>query len=380
MDSLLITNKGIEDVAALEIKELIGKKASTDPYVVKFKCKIEELCKVSYKSQTARRVLMLIAEFDASEKLEQTVKKIKPHIKNLDKWLNKESTFVVKCKRIGKHNYKSSDLAGEIGKAICKKTKSEKGYEPKVNLKNPDVIFYLFLVEKKAYFGVDFSGFDLGKRDYKVLTYTPSLKPNLAYVILKLANYSADKTVADPFTSSGIVPIEAALYASGKSPNFYQKSKLLFSKNLKKPENFFKKLDAPNKKNKEIADIHCLADQFRHIKAAKANSKIAGVNKLINFSKFEVEWLDTKFEKQSIDIIASNAPRSSKHNQERVNKLYDELFYQANYILKPNGVVALISNKIETIQTNAEKHGFKIMHSRSIWQGEEELKIIIIKK
>ena len=42
------------------------------------------------------------------------------------------------------------------------------------------------------------------------------------------------------------------------------------------------------------ANIFAFDSQFRHIDAAKKNSKIAGINKNINFSRTEIEWLDTK--------------------------------------------------------------------------------------
>ncbi|MBS1266391.1 MAG: tRNA (guanine(6)-N2)-methyltransferase [Candidatus Woesearchaeota archaeon] len=377
MKSILLTNKGIEDVAALEIKEIIGKKSEIEPFAVKFDCSKKELCKLCYKSQSARRIIALLAEFKTEKDLKPTTQNIKKNFPDLEKWLINKSKFKVDCIRRGEHNFKSNQIAGEIGELILKKCES-KNLDIQVDLDNPEVLFGIYIFGEKAYFGVDFGSIDLGKRDYKVLTYTPSLKSNIGFALLKLADYSEKKTMVDPITTSGIVPIEAALYALGRSVNYYQKDKLIFKNLLEDPDDFFKKQDLQQKK--KIAQITCLADQFRHIKAAKANSKIAGINKSINFSKFEVEWLDVKFDKNSIEVIASNAPRVSKQSKKRVNKIYDELFYHANYILALSGVIALITNKTNLIKKNAKKHGFKVHHERSVWQGEEELKIVIIKR
>ena len=39
--------------------------------------------------------------------------------------------------------------------------------------------------------------------------------------------------------------------------------------------------------------------------ASKKNAKIAGIKDWIEFSRIELEWLDTRVEKNSIDIIAT---------------------------------------------------------------------------
>jgi 23S rRNA G2445 N2-methylase RlmL len=165
--------------------------------------------------------------------------------------------------------------------------------------------------------------------------------------------------------------------------NYYRKTELHFTKfqNLKGIdfEKLFEEIDGKIKEKIE-GEIHCLNSQFRYISAAKGNSKIAGVNKHIDFSRFDVEWLDTKFGKARVDVIAANAPRISGTNGQIVEKYYKELFYQANFVLKKSGRVGLLCNSLDIIKAAALKNEFGLLEERSIWQGEEELKLAVFEK
>jgi 23S rRNA G2445 N2-methylase RlmL len=131
-----------------------------------------------------------------------------------------------------------------------------------------------------------------------------------------------------------------------------------------------KKIKPRLKKSK----VYGFDSQLRYLKAAQKNCKLAGVE--VNLSKADVEWLDTKFEKNSVDLIVSDPPRMSKHKDiKKLNKVYNELFYQADYILKKKGKVVLLV-KDDTIIEAAEKHKFKIDKSSLLNQGKDIFKII----
>lgn len=380
MEAVLITHKGAEDIAAKEVEELIGCKSKICETAVKFKIKtFLDLCSLTYRSQTAIRILYLLSSFDIGkgfETLEKQIMKI-----DFSEWLGKDQTFKVECKRIGEHDFTSNDVASQAGEYVIKNIKKNQGYTQKTDMINPDVRVYVYLHENDCYVGIDFSGFDLSKRDYKIISYTPSIKGTIAYILLRIADYKKGNVLVDPFSPSGIISIEAALYLIGKSVNYFRKNEFAFNKlsNLNiKFENFFSDHDKIS--SNPSATITCLDDQFRHIKAAKGNSKIAGVNKHINFSRVNVEWLDTKFDKESVDIIVSNAPRISSINKKVMEKFYNELFYQAKFIFNKKGKVALLCNDIEIIVNASKKHNFNLVHERSIWQGKQELKIAVFEK
>ncbi len=383
MKAIAITHKGTEDIAALEIKELIKANSKVNETVVLFEPKnMIDLCKLAYKAQSIIRVICLFDEFkiqnDFNEILKTTEKRIKKI--NLDKWLDKNKRFKVLCRHLTNDNFSSQDMEKEAGAFIINGIKQKKAYKQKVDLENPDLIFYIYIFNEKCYLGIDFCGFDLSKRDYKVFSSASDIKGTIAYSLLRIAGYEKQKKLLDPFCSSGIIPIEAALYNRG-TLNYYRKQDFAFLK--LKPfekqdfEDFFNKLNKEDNKNKPL--ISATDQQLYYVRAAKKNAKIAAVSKDIEFSRADIEWLDTKFDKNEIDLIVSK-PIFSKYDLQKTKKTYDEFFYAAKYILSEKGKIALISRSMDLLKESAEKHGFKVTDERVVWQGQQKLEITIFKK
>ena len=64
MKGLVLCNKGIEEIIALDIKEIIRRKAkSIEGYVVFELEKKEELCKLCYLSQAAKKIVLVLDSF-----------------------------------------------------------------------------------------------------------------------------------------------------------------------------------------------------------------------------------------------------------------------------------------------------------------------------
>ncbi len=361
MKALGITHKGAEDIACLEIKELIGTKATVKPSVVVFTAKkVEDLCKLCYKGQSFRRVMLLLKEFKVTKELLNMKKEL--NAIDFSKHVKKNQTFRVECVRIGEHSFQSSDIAEEAGAVI----------DGKVDLENPDIRFLIYIHDRDAYLGIDFSGFDMSKRDYKIFAPAFTIKGTIAYTLVRLSGYKKGKVFVDPFCGSATIPIEAAFFASCFPVNFYRKEKFAFLKFID-----YKFRDIKPKKQK----ISGYDTQLRMVRQAQKNAQIAGVKKIIELSKIEVSWMDTKFKEATVDCIASNMPvYSERVDKKAVEKSYHELFYQAKYVLKKTGKIALACNKPEIIKAAAEKHSFKLEEERIIMQGKMELAILVFKK
>jgi 23S rRNA G2445 N2-methylase RlmL len=101
-------------------------------------------------------------------------------------------------------------------------------------------------------------------------------------------------------------------------------------------DKLFSKIDAEILK--ETLKIYCFDKEFRYLNSAKKNAKIAGVDKDINFSRSDVEWMDTKLDKESVDKIITQPPQPTKNlDIKKLTKIYDEFFYQAEFVLKKKG-------------------------------------------
>ena len=384
MQALAITDKGLEKIALLEVEELTEVKGNSRECAVVFNCKsYENLFKFCYFAQSVERVLLLFASFEFKEskdllsKLGEALARIK-----FKEWFDKNTTFKVECKRLGEHKFGSSTVEKALGEKIILKVKKELGFIPKADMETPDLIVYVFINSNQAYLGVDLAGRDLSKRQYRVFSSPGVINANLSYALARIGGCDSKKKFIDILCKSGVVCIEAALYLSGMSINYYSKEfafKKLKPFKKKDWDEFFKKLDSKANSRKKL-DILGLDSMLRNVEAAKKNSKLAGVNKVINFSKMDVEWLDTKLNKASVDIIASRVPCPSKHTPESaVKKLYKELFYQAEFVMKKGGTIALITESASTLKKMITKD-FKLEKELELWAGQQKYFVIVIKK
>src|SRR3989344_1188391 len=247
-------------------------------------------------------------------------------IKNLKIKINKD--FRVDCSREGNHNFNSQEIRQNIGEIIYSKGN-------KVNLDNPGTIIYIDIIDNFCIIGLNPEKL---KRNYKVRTSNNSLSASIAYSLLKLSKFNKNKSLLDPFCSDGTILIEAGLIGGKKLYGLCQDTK-----------------------------------------NASINSKIAKVK--INLYQENLSWLDTLFKKSSLDLIISNPIFPSKTKSvDFVEKIIKELFHHANYILKKNGLMILISPKTEILEKYAKIYKFKIKEELNIVIGGINHKVLSFKK
>ena len=385
MKAAVICPEGLEDVSALEIKELTGKKAETGKTVALFETDdYQDVCRVAYKAQCCKRVLLLlkILKINKQEDVEKDIKKLE-----LEKWLDRKTKFRARCRIINNEKLLSSEIEGAIGEAIIESTKEKNNYLQKVSLESPDIIFYAHICENSLYLGIDFTGFNASKRKYKIFSHAASLNGAIAYGLTRISGYNGKGTFLDCFAGAGMIPIEAALFSLNMSQNYFNKNDFAFRK--LKPlkdidfEEFFKKEDSRIRKKTDTR-INALDASMWALKAASKNAKIADVNKQIDLSRVDIEWLDTKFKKGEIDFIVSKPIQISKRiNKKDVEKLYREFFHQAEYVLAEKGrIVLAVSGKdsAELLKKHAEENKFKLSKERTVWQGKEEMAVLTFLK
>ncbi|PIN86436.1 hypothetical protein COV19_04730 [Candidatus Woesearchaeota archaeon CG10_big_fil_rev_8_21_14_0_10_44_13] len=377
---LMITHPGIEHAAADEVKELLGKNAAnvrTEDSAVIFDAKDHlDLCLLCYKSQSAIKVLMLLDSFSFKDedeifsRAERTAKT--EEFKDI---VGKKTSFMVKCTRIGEHGFSSIEIEQGIGKGI----------DGQVNLKTPEVVVYAYIYHQKCHLGIDFAGFDLSKRQYRIFNYKDALKGTFAYSLLRIAGYKKGDFLLDPFCGSGVIVIEAALYACNFPVNFYNKDKLMFQNFgfLKKRKIDFKKFfEAIDRKInlKEKTRICGYDAMLGYVKAAQKNSKIAGINKKVSISRMDVDWMDIKMREGEADKIVTNMPEITERNEKIMEKAYKEFFYQTEYSIKKKGLIVLITNAGGLVEKYSKEYGFSIKNKTKAMQGKKELQIFAIQK
>jgi len=364
MNGLVLTNIGLEDISVDEIKQLISASdVKISPGRILFSCTSEQdLIDLCYKGRTFSKVVLLLSSFKLSGIPDEKI------LKDLDKFIKK--TSVVNCERNGEHNFTSFDVQHELNSAL------QKLYNVEIKHKNPETTFFLLIDDKDCFFGVDFSGVDLGRRDYRIFLGTNSLKGNIAASLLLVSDYQTKHSLLDPFCRHGIIPIEAALFATNTSPHKFGKEKFAFSRlpNLK--------FQLKDKETDFTGTIIAMDDNFKHVSASKKNAKIAGIIKSVNFTRTDLRWLDAKYGKLFLDRIVTFPKQPSRMiSPEKLEKIYHQFFYQAEFILKKSGKVCVVMKRgSDLIKQNAEKFKFILEKELKVMQGEEELTILVFSK
>ena len=374
MKIIAICAPGTEDICTTEIRELCAVDSVQHESAVIFETTEKKIIDFCYFSQSTNKILGFLGylDFKNLDDIIQFTKTI-----NLTGWTNSNTTFKVKCTRLGEHNFRSETIAHEVGEVFYEKD------QLKVDLNNPDIIIYVYIFDNNCYIGIDLTHMDHSKRDYKMFSPSETIKGPIAYTLLRLANYDERFVLVNPFSGSGTIEIEAALFALKKSINHYKKDRFHFDRLLPFKEiyfdEYFDELDK-NIQNHKLK-IYGFDNFLAHVKYAQKNAKIAGVDKAIYSSKMDVEWLDTKFEKETIDKMVSFVPSPSKRKSEQdIQKIYKELFYQLEFILKPEGMFVAITHKNELLKQTAKENKFKIIHERQVRQGKTKFWINVLEK
>ncbi|HII15676.1 MAG TPA: methyltransferase [Nanoarchaeota archaeon] len=346
MEYIAHTVLGIEDIAIKEIEELTKAKAKQIlPGRLLFECSEKAINELIYVARSVTRVCLLLSKFrfKTVEDIEKELNKIK---------FNVQGTFAAKCSRRGVHAFDSHEVEVLVGNAV----------NGKVDLENPDTVIYADIVDYDCIIGILLTRKELQKRDYRVKANPQSVNACVAYAMIRISGWKKSESLLDPFCKDGVVAIEAALYAGNIPRGFFSNDG---------------KIAAVDKKIKKgELKAYAYDPLMPNVRSAEINAKLASVNKQITFSRTDLDWLDTKFGKSSVDNIITAFP--SMHEDREIEKMAKEFFYQAEYILKKKGKIVIAARKPELVKKYAEK--FKITEERQITIGELSYMVFIFEK
>ncbi len=173
---------------------------------------------------------------------------------------------------------------------------------------------------------------NLFRRDWKIETSPAGINPSLAYILCRISKIDVDDIVLDPFCGAGTIGITAAKYFSPKKVLMSDKSGTAIDMTIK-------------------------------------NIKAAGIkkDKVVAF-RSNVSML--KLSKESVSRIITNPPFGIRTgNHEENIKIYKELEKKASQILKNAGIVTIITQEKELIESIFKKKKYKIFDKIVVSQG-----------
>jgi 23S rRNA G2445 N2-methylase RlmL len=374
MEGLALTNPGLEAVAAAELSGLLGVPCTAFRSCVRFTVRhVHDLFRTAYKARTITGLLLLLDAFrlgdDPLGQLEERIGKL-----DLKEWTGK-NIVAVRGERAGMHAFNTGDLTAAAARALAQ-------HDARIDFKKPELAFFVHVVDDWLHLGIDLAGHDLGRRPYRIFVGPEALKGNVAAALLRLAGYRPGQSLIDPFCRSGVIPIEAALMAAQCSPHYYAKDAFGFRRIRNYAGEDWDTLFSEWDQGTDFAAparVTAIDATFNPIANAKKNAKIAGIIKGMDFSRMELEWIDTKFPRGTIDRIVTLPVQPSKQRDPgRMEKLYRLLFHQAAFLLPKTGrILTVMRQQPELATSQATQEGLKLLSEHGFRQGEERMTALV---
>jgi 23S rRNA G2445 N2-methylase RlmL len=243
------------------------------------------------------------------------------------------------------------ELQERVGGAIKEATGAT------VNLTKPETMYILHDDATRLVLGIRVGG-ELGKRHYKIITGPFSLSGPVAASVLEASGWDGVSDLVTWPCATGELAIEAVFRAYGKSPRAYERKDL-----------------------EETIPVTCriiAADpRLPLLSSAQKNAKIAGVEKRINFSRQDLDWLDTKHHERNVSTLVGILP-----NLRHEPKFVSELYYQLDFILRTNARACFVcvndesADLLEKGMTAAER---TYRSERTyVWSGQHPYTIVTL--
>lgn len=333
MEYAIITTQGGAKATAAELQEfgIVATLQGTD--WCRAELTTEQLRLLHVRSQTATRMLQILATADTTGAFVDTIKGLVPS----------ENSFCLRS-----NSPDRQEIEEELGGLIQDVTGAP------VNLSKPDTRYFIHAGAGECIFGIDVFG-DLSKRHYKIITGNMSLAGPVAACVLRIAGWTPKQDLIVWPCGTGELAIEAALWASGKSPRAYELQ--VFD-------------EQPPKSRILAADA-----KLPMVRSCEKNAKVAGVAQYLRFSRQDADWLDTKHDERSVGLIVGLLPNLGVYT-----KLAKEVFYQLDFILKQNGTAAFLCvNDASAESLEAASDGY-VLRREYIWSGKHTYTLVILNK
>lgn len=223
---------------------------------------------------------------------------------------------------------------------------------PQVKIVNPDLLIVVFLSKNIMHIMLDISGDELYKRGYRQFSKITSIQENLSAAIILNSGWKKNTPLIDPMCRSGTLVIEAAMISSDKAPGLDRK-KWGFESWKGYRKNVWNKVLQEAKKRFEIGIKKCFTNYHvgydydeNVIQIAQKNAIKANLEKIIHFSKCNLNNLNNPYNENKTGTIIIYPPYRSKNNTEsKLISLYIQLGFVSKKYFKNWKLAVLSSSK-----------------------------------
>ncbi|UXS20592.1 THUMP domain-containing class I SAM-dependent RNA methyltransferase [Staphylococcus delphini] len=213
---LAVCPMGLESIVAKEVQDL-GYETRVENGRIYFEGDASAIVKANLWLRTADRVKLIVGQFEAV-----TFDSLFEQTKNLpwEQFIPTDGQFPVQGRSLKSKLFSVPDVQAITKKAIVERLKHAhqvSGWLDESGAKYPVEVAIL---KDKVLLTIDTSGSGLNKRGYRLAQGEAPIKETLAASLVKLANWTGDTPLIDPFCGSGTIAIEACLIAQNIAPGF----------------------------------------------------------------------------------------------------------------------------------------------------------------
>lgn len=313
---------GLESVLKKEITDLGYDVSEVLDGRVTFIGDDEAIARANIGLRTAERVLIKVGSFTAT-----TYEELFEGTKALDweSYIPVDGRFnVVKAASIKSKLFSPSDIQSIMKKAMVERLKAVYNISW-FEESGDDYPVRVTLMKDEVTVGLDTTGVSLHKRGYRKLVSKAPIAENLASALLDLTPWNKDRILVDPFCGSGTFPIEAAMKAANMAPGMNREFTAMDWQGIVAPQIWKDAFDEA----RDLVDLNIETDiqgydlDREMVEAARANAKLAGVEKLIHFQQRDVKDLSHA---KKYGFIITNPPYGERLEEKAaLPKLYATL-------------------------------------------------------
>ncbi len=294
--------------------------------------------------------------------------------------LNQETTFGVRCIRRGEHPYSSQEMASYAGSAVIDGCRIRRGFRPKVNLDDPDLLVVVDITDKRVALGVELVGLEsMHRRGWRVYNHPAAIKSTLASAMVCLSGYEDGKVLWDPMCGGGTIPIEAAHRCIGLPPAFFRRDTFLFLRTPLVDRGVWEEVVAEVDSRidwRKSCHIYASDRSPKHLKGAVLNAESALVERKISFYVSDVESFPHT---GSVDCIACNPPYGIRMgNPKDAERSLRALF--KTFCNSSADSMALVHPEREKVKSLVSAFGLRLDKAIDAYNGNVKVFLFLVKK
>ena len=348
---LAVCPMGLEAVVAKEIQEL-GYDTTVENGRIFFEGDETAIVKCNLWLRTADRIKIVVGQFKATtfdELFEKT--KALPW----ETLIEQDGNFPVQGRSVKSTLFSVPDCQAIVKKAIVERLRrayQASGWLNETGAKYP---IEVAILKDNALLTIDTSGSGLNKRGYRLAQGEAPIKETLAASLIRLANWTGDTPLVDPFCGSGTIAIEACLIAQNIAPGF---NRDFVSENWDiMPDRLYDEMrdEADQQANYDRKlEIYASDIDPEMTEIARRNAEEVGLADIIQFSVKDVNTLTIDEDKPM--ALIGNPPYGERiGDRDKVEEMYryiGELMQQhsqlSTYILTSSTEFEFLVNKKAT--------------------------------